>query len=382
MSSTKQLIRTFICSLFLGLSGIIPVSQAFSQPVDPTSSLNIQVEGRVHYGFFGMHLFEMQDFNSHFPGFEFIIQHNTFGKSKWEAVHNYPIIGLSAFYSPLGHVEEIGASYAALPFISFPLNKNPHRSINFRVGIGLAYLTNKFDRLENYKNIAINSNWNAAVNFTFDYRHQLNEFLYLTSSVGLMHFSSGTTPKRTFGLNLPTASVGLASFLGHPKPIKHYKLYPELFKFKYDGKRWFIIESVVFGGRYSKNQTGGNANFSVQSSVTALKPVSSKSNIGLGLDAHFVKKYKTSAENIDNIYQIKPGITAAYEMIMSKTSLVFHIGSYLTGFNATNGPFYSKLALKRFIQDDLFVSLGTSMYGGRIDFVGIGVGYSYYHKYY
>jgi hypothetical protein len=382
MGNRPKRISSF-CTVLL-LAGCLLLFQSVrSQPVDNTSPFNLLIEGKVHYGFFTMHHFEMTPFNSHFPAFEFIIQHATYGRKQWEAVHNYPLFGISGLYSPLGGIDEIGECFAAFPFVSFPLNKNKHRSLNFRLGVGVAYLTNKYHHLNNYQNFAINSHWNAAVNFTFDYRHQVNEFISLTGSLGFMHISSGTTPRRTFGLNFPTAAVGVSSYLTHPKQIRYYKLFPELFKFKYDGKRWFIIESVLFGGRSSKNQTGGESGaFSVQTSVSAMKPFSPKSSLGLGLDARVRQRPLSYTNSTNQGYTVQPGITAVYEMMLSRTSFVFHFGTFLTGFDSKSGPFYTKLAVKRYIQEDIFATLGASMYAGRIDFVGIGVGYSFYMKYY
>jgi hypothetical protein len=139
----------------------------------------------------------------------------------------------------------------------------------------------------------------------------------------------------------------------------------------------------LFAGRSSKNQTGSESGaFSLQASVSAMKPLSQKSNLGLGLDARLRQKPLLQTNSVSQGYAAQPGITAVYELVMSKTSFVFHFGTFLTGYDSKSGPFYTKLAVKRFLMDDIYATLGTSMYAGRIDFVGIGVGYSFYMKYY
>ena len=56
---------------------------------------NVMVEGRVHYGFFYHHHFEMERFNAHYGAIELSVLRKTFGNMEWEADYRYPYVGLT-----------------------------------------------------------------------------------------------------------------------------------------------------------------------------------------------------------------------------------------------------------------------------------------------
>jgi len=122
---------------------------------------NLLLEGRVNYGFLANHHLFMKIFNSHFPAFELNLGKETFGEQRWQWMYGYPIIGVSYWYSHLGNSPLLGSSHAVFPYVNYPLVRNLKHEFNFRLGLGLAYLTKKFDRLDNYKYLAIGSHINA-----------------------------------------------------------------------------------------------------------------------------------------------------------------------------------------------------------------------------
>lgn len=131
---------------------------------------NLLLEGRVNYGFMINHHLEMKIFNAHFPSFEINLGKETYGRERWQALYGYPFIGISYWYSQMGNSTFLGSANAVFPYVNYPLIRNTKHELNFRVGLGLAYLTKRFDRLENYKYIAIGSHVNAAINLQAEYR--------------------------------------------------------------------------------------------------------------------------------------------------------------------------------------------------------------------
>ncbi len=155
----------------------------------------------------------MRRFDAHFPMFEISLQRATYGHNQWEAVYRYPLIGVSYLYTDLGNSSALGAAHAVFPFINFPLNSNLDNSLNLKLGLGLAYLTNKFDPTENFQNFAIGSHLNAAVSIYFDFRKKINRRSNLILSAGLTHFSNGSMKTPNFGLNILSLSAGYSFFL-------------------------------------------------------------------------------------------------------------------------------------------------------------------------
>lgn len=358
-----------------------------AQVINKSSKYNFQLEARGHYGIFMQHHFEMERFDSHFPAFEINLQRATFGNKRWEALYRYPIIGITTYYSPLGGTKEIGEVFAVYPFINFPLNHDLDNSLNFKLGFGLAWLTNKFDPIENYKHFAIGSHLNATVTMYFEYRRQLSTRFTWIVAGGLTHFSNGSMKTPNYGLNLLTFSSGFAWFLKPPNPYLNKKLQPELYLFEFDDKKWISTELSFSTGVKDMTQEVGQRFFVYNLALNTMKQVSMRSRIGLGFDLTFDGSDKAVLEKklipYDNDWQLlKPGANFAYEMLLDKTSFLFNLGFHLAGKELSEGQMYQKLAVKQHFTNNLFGTVTLTAHYGKADFIGFGLGYRLNFKYY
>ena len=359
----------------------------FSQGGPPAPPHNFQLETRIHGGIFLQHHFEMRRFDAHFPMIEISLQRATYGQNQWEALYRYPMIGVSYIYADLGNSKELGNAHAIYPFINFPLNSDLDNSLNFRVGLGLAYLTNKFHPTENFRNFAIGSHLNAAVSLYFDYRKKINRRSNLVFSAGLTHFSNGSMKTPNFGLNILSVSAGYSFFLKKPNPYLSRKLLPELYKFEFDGKKWLSVEGQFTAGLKDMSQETGKSHLVYNLAVNALKRVSMKSKVGVGFDLTYDGSDKNVLTRKGIPYEkewnlAKPGINLAYEMLLDRTSFLFNVGMHLAGVERSEGDFYQKLALKHLFTDQLFGTIALTVHFGKADYIGFGLGYRLDFKYY
>ncbi len=353
----------------------------------PKPKHNFQLETRIHGAIFLQHHFEMTHFDAHFPAFEISLQRATYGKKRWEALYRYPMIGLAYWYSNLGGFSALGNAHAVYPFINFPLNPDMKNSINFRLGAGLAYLTNKFHPTENYQNFAIGSHLNAAVSLYFDYRFQASKRLQLFFTTGLTHFSNGSMKTPNFGLNILSISAGLTYNLKKPNPYLDLKLLPELYKFEFDGKKWVSVEAQLSMGFKDMTQETGKRHTIFNTAINVMKPVSMRSKIGIGFDLTqdgsdkdlLIKRGVFVEKNSD---LLKPGANLAYEMLLDRTSFLFNIGVHLSGAERSEGDIYQKLALKQMFTQNLFGTIALTVHFGKADYIGFGLGYRFDFKYY
>ncbi len=363
-----------------------------AQPGPPLPADNYQIELRTHYGYFLHHHFELERFNSHFPSFELALQRPTFGKQRWESLYNYPIVGVAAFYSPMGGFEELGKVMAVYPFISFPLNENTDNRLNFRLGVGLAWITKMYDPIENYKNYAIGSHLNAAASLYLDYRKRISRRFTFVASGGLTHFSNGSTKTPNFGLNILTASAGLTWYLNRPNPYLDKKFLPILRKFEYDNKRLFSVDVMQSFGTRDMSQQLGKRYFVSNTAVHVLVPVSMKGKLGLAMELTYdgsdkgVLDQREIIEGKDlyssNVDLLKPGTGIVYEMMLSRASFLFQLGFHLAGAEKSDGYLYEKLGMKFRFSNNLFAVIALTAHGGRADFIGYGIGYQWDNKYY
>ena len=146
--------------LFILLLTIIVFGHV-GQSAAQINSKNYEIEARAHYGYMYFQNDESHSalgrYCGHTPSFELSLHRNTYGLHRWEVLHNYPAIGLTFYYSGLTgsqYCDELGDVFALYPFINFPINTSQDSKITFKLGVGLSYLTKKFEPTENFHNYA------------------------------------------------------------------------------------------------------------------------------------------------------------------------------------------------------------------------------------
>jgi len=361
-------------------------SIAVAQPAGPHSKNNLSFEVKAQYGFLLSHHLELDVFNAHFPAFEFTLQKETWGTSKWEEVYAYPSLGVSGWVSNLGGFESIGSAYALYPFINFPLTRSGEHSLHFKLGIGVAYLTNHFHRIENYKNFAIGSAFNMAASLYFDYRLQLTKRTTISTGFGLTHFSNGSTKTPNYGLNIFTATVGVTTYLSKPNPGMRKKILPRHFPFEFDGSKYLELQfSTAVATKDMSEQLGEQ--FIVYAAFTNIMArVSFKSKFGAGVDytydgsdAYLIKKETGMEPGLRDVTKV--GVGFAYELVLERTSFLINAGMYVAGKERAEGDFFQRLTLKYLFTENWFANMALSAHLGKAEYIGLGIGHRVFVKY-
>jgi hypothetical protein len=381
----------FIIFLLLLISIFFNTENTYSQKGfhHKLRSPNIVLEGRIYYGWTLDHHIEITPFKRHYPAYEFSIQKATYGKTRWEYMYNYPLIGFAYWYSDLGNTEPLGAAHAVFPYINFPLLGKKGFNIYFRLGVGLGYLTRKYDRYSNYENLAIGSHVNGNVNLLLEARGSLGKKLVAAGGISLVHFSNGGIKQPNYGLNMPSVSVALAYRISKENPHLKRKLLPELYAFEFDGKKFVNLDlDLAFAMKDMQSMLGkGNKYLVTAFWGNMLWPVGFKGRIGWGFDISFdgsdEKTLELQGTYPEHDYQlIKTGINAAYELAFSRMSIMMNLGWQLTGLDKRDGYLYEKLALRVGITNNLYTALTLKANYGKADFVALGIGYRIHMKYY
>ena len=364
--------------LFLAL--LLISSLVMSQAHSPKTKHNLNAEFKIHYGFLWSHHLELDRFQAHYPAFEFSIQKQTWGKHRWESEYAYPLIGLSVWYSSLGSFEEIGSAIAVYPFINFPLVRDDVQSFNFRLGLGLGYLSNHFDRLDNYKNFAIGSHLNVAGSLFFEYRRKWGRIVTLSTGFGLTHFSNGSIKTPNYGLNILTANIGVSAFIGRPNPKGSRKVFPELYPFEFDGRRYLEVNFTFSMGTKDMSQQLGQRFMVYLFTANLMKRVSYKSKVGIGLDLSYDASDKAILEwrgqPVENEWQVlRPGVNIAYELMISRLSFLFQYGFHLAGKERKEGDMYQRLTIKFLVTRNIFANIALNSHFGKADYIAFGLGY-------
>lgn len=345
------------------------------------------IESRANYGFLIAHHLEMETFNRHLPSFEINLARSTYGKNQWEALYKYPLTGVSYWNAWLGDRQILGQAHAVMPFISFPLLKSDKSELNFRLAAGMGYLTKKFDRIENYKYIAIGSHLNAAINLMFEYRWKPVEHLQLSAGVQLMHFSNGSIKTPNFGLNIPSASAGLAFRINKENPYIKRSMRPSLTMFEFDGRQFLEVRiNSLYGIKTIGEVISENYNV-VAGAISVLKPVGYKGRAGLCFDLSYDASdaMYVGIKGVDynnNLQLLKPGVAVMYEVVLSRLSFPFAIGFYTGGLYKSEGMSYYKLGIQYLVSRNVFTSITLKTHFARADYVALGLGYRFRVRHY
>jgi hypothetical protein len=346
------------------------------------------IEAKVHYGFLYAHHLELYQYSAHYPAFEISVEKITFGKNKWERSFNYPIIGLTFFYSGLGYNPSLGQAFALMPLINFPLFKTRDFTLGFRFALGVGYLTKRFDRLNNYKNLAIGSHVNAAVNLMLEARVRFNKTFSVTAGFSLQHFSNGSLKLPNNGLNTPLVNIGIAY-----RPFGENKNISDRFYAPTEPFAATLQRSIEFhfglslGWKNLKAVVGENYLVYHLYENTFVR-ITKKSQFGIGLDLsydpsqrklyelNYIDENNSPDTIINNWKFLNPGINAAYNLTMGKLGIILNFGYYLHVMDPVK-PLYQKLCVQYNFSKHFFANVMLKVVWGRAEYIGWGMGYRF-----
>jgi len=340
--------------------------------INPQSSIDL----KSNYSFVLPHHKKMNHLNeNHFLFFELSYSANTKGNKFWHQLYNYPSYGYTLQYNNLGNSKILGSAYALYPYINISFIRKKKYLLNSRFGAGFAYLTKKFDKNLNTKNVAISTNLNICINIGIELYQNLTQKVSLFQSLGITHYSNGAIRMPNTGINLPYVSLGVKYLLPSiTDTITHFH------KPKDVNKKYFFSLMGAAGIKelypsYGKKYPAFtlNANFNWQKSL--------KQILSLNCDLFYnLANYETLIrKNIQTskISILRPGISISNEFVFDKTSFVFLIGRYLYAKDDTDGMIYNRLGFKRKINDKFFLNLTLKSHFFVADYVEWGLGYNF-----
>ena len=340
---------------------------------------NMEVDFRLNYGFYMHHHYEMEGYRAHFPMFELSLQKQTYGTSYWQTCFNYPAVGVTAFYSNMGNIDVLGQAFAIYPYIYFPFIKG-NTNFGIRFGLGLGYLTESYDHIENPYNICIGSPLNAAASITFDITHRFNERFKMSLFGGLQHFSNGCTSEPNKGTNVLKGGISAAYMINDPVPyikaeqlsekrtIEYLKEFrPELYtSLSYGFKRTYYLQNDY------------NSVFDLE--IYAMEQLTRLFKLGLGFDLIYnsndiYRNIKNGIEPWTFAQVLNPGAHVAGELLLGKASFMFVVGKHFGEYMHTEKN-YQRLGFRMEFSKHIFGKVTLTIHQWHIaDFLSFGVGY-------
>jgi hypothetical protein len=322
---------------------------------------------RADYGFVIAHRPALEPLQeAHVKGFEISFTKQYTGTEYWQRVFLYPDFGVTCAAFDLG-TDKLGTGIAVYPFVDFPLGKK--RRFHFRYGMGLGYIENTFDPIDNIKNAAIGSHINGVIHFDLHYAKTFGNSL-IELGPAITHFSNGSFTLPNLGINIATLNIGFQHSFGNRKPI----LNPE------KTERDLTSQIHVYTGGFFKKiyPPGGENHFAWTLSGLWYKPVTLKSSFGAGVDAFYdnslstrIERYQT--EKAKPIEDFRFGIYASYELSVGHLGLLFNMGGYLYNPWPNDGSVYHRIGLRYYFEKTFFC-LNLKTHYARADFIELGFG--------
>jgi hypothetical protein len=175
----------------------------------------IYIRANYHFGFV---LPEYQHFiyivNDNVQSLELSLSRQTTGKNYWHQLYNYPEYGVSLFYSTLGNDYVFGRETGFYPYFITHIISRKKFQLNNQIGIGLSYVSKKFDLEDNFQNVSVGSRVNLHFNFKMGFRYQLPGSIFFNSGIAFNHFSNANFQEPNLGINSLTFYGGLCYLAG------------------------------------------------------------------------------------------------------------------------------------------------------------------------
>lgn len=298
----------------------------------------------------------------------------TFGEKEWEQRFNYPDYGVSFAYQNLKN-EVLGNNYSLYAHYNFYFF---NRNLMFRIGQGLAFTTNPYDKFDNNKNIAFGSKFMSSTYAMINYKKErIFDRFGLQAGLSMIHYSNANVKAPNTSINSITVNLGVVYDLnGEVEYIDDFSDEKFTQPIKYN----FVFRSGI-----NESDVVGSGQFPFYIfSAYADKRINHKSAFNLGVDvffSNFLKEYiyyrsvafPNANEDGKADYK-RVGVFAGHELFVNKLSLLTQLGYYVYYPYDFEGRTYFRVGLKRYFGDKWFGALTLKSHGAKAEAVEFGIG--------
>lgn len=363
------------------LSGLIKLIVILLLPVSLGAqnlpARDFLVSGQGHYGFIISHRNNMANLiKGHIYGAEVNYIFRTDGCKPWQQIHKYPEIGIGFLHLYLANPQQLGNLEALYPYTDLRLNKLKRKvGLNFRVGVGLAYLTKAFDRIENHQNGAIGSNLNGFVNLRLNAGLTFLNAWRMNAGVGLVHASNAAISTPNLGLNMATVNFGIAYAFGN-----------KICTFRKDSivaaeKKWKSSVIAIVGTKELENPGGPQyLVYGIQANL--YKAMNHKNKLGGGIEMSYNNATKQVWIN-DSVFNattadiVQAGAKISYSFNMNRLSLPIDFGVYFYKKQPYNGVFFHRVGLRYLVTKHIIANVTLLTHWAKADYFEWGIGYQF-----
>lgn len=299
----------------------------------------------------------------------------TYGAEEWEERYNYPDVGYSFIYQDMNN-ETLGKNYSLYAHYNFYFLK---RNMQLRVGQGIAYTTNPYDKETNFRNNAYGSDFLSSTYLMLNY-HKENMIagLGFKAGISLIHYSNANFRAPNTSTNTIAFNAGLVYDLDGGEAVEYIfrdkEKVTEPVKYNVVLRTGLNESDVIDMGQYGF----------VVASAYADKRLGRKSAVQLGADvffSNFLKEliryqsisFPENGVNADDDFK-RVGVFVGHELFINKLSIISQLGFYVYYPFDFEGRMYNRMGLKRYFGDTVFGEITLKSHGAKAEAVEFGIG--------
>ncbi|MFK7747600.1 MAG: acyloxyacyl hydrolase [Kordia sp.] len=300
----------------------------------------------------------------------------TFGNDDWSQFYNYPDYGVSLSFQDFNN-KNLGKNVALYAHYNFYFLK---RNLILRIGQGLAYTSNPYDKVNNFRNIAFGSRLMSSTYLMLNYKKE-NLFKRFGVQAGLsfIHYSNANVKAPNTSINTLAFNVGVNYNLGDTSLMDFQKdettqNYKEPIKFNFVLRAGINESDAIGSGQYG---------FTILSAY-ADKRVGRKSALQIGTEiffSNFLKewiRYRSIAfpdgevQGDEDFKRV--GVFVGHELFINKLSVVTQLGYYAYYPVNFEGRTYIRIGVKRYFDKKWFAVLTLKSHAAKAEAVELGIG--------
>ncbi len=299
----------------------------------------------------------------------------TFGNEEWEQWYNYPDLGASFIYQDMVN-PTLGKNLGLYAHFNFYFLK---RNLQFRIGQGLAYTTNPYDKNTNFRNNAYGSRLLSSTYLMLNFhKENIFENLGFKAGISIVHYSNANVKAPNTSTNTLAFNAGLVYNLGGNEELEYIRREKEKITEP-------IRYNLVFrtGVNESDVINSGQYGFAIFSGY-ADKRLGRKSSVQVGTDIFFSKflkeliRYQSISfpENdvaADTDFK-RVGVFIGHELFINKLSITSQLGYYVYYPFDFEGKVYNRMGLKRYFGNQWFGEISLKSHGAAAEAVEFGIG--------